>query len=305
MTHSNDKTRLSELLLKIDRAIDTSRLINEVQTADHIKKYYHVNRPAYKLFHSHSGYMHMGLTYEGEYKYSDQEAQLRMIESHLKELKATKVLELGAGMGANSAYLSKREPDIAFHSIDLSALPLRKFRNISNYAFGLADYHDLSQFSDNSFDYVFVIEALCYSVDKEKVLREVHRVLRKGGRFFVIDGYASMRDTELDALSKKAKQLVEKSMAVEVFEHVDDFEETAIKTGFNILHAEDLSANTIPTMRKLQHLSRGFFKVPAITKIISKIVPFEMYQNSVAGLLMPEVIDLGICSYVVHILEKK
>lgn len=45
---------------------------------------------------------------------------------------------------------------------------------------------DLSRFADESFDLVFNPPSLFYVPDVEVVFREVHRVLRKGGRFIMI-----------------------------------------------------------------------------------------------------------------------
>jgi ubiquinone/menaquinone biosynthesis C-methylase UbiE len=109
-------------------------------------------------------------------------------------LSASAVLELGAGTGANLDYLSPGtelyglEPNRRMHprlrarcaaaGIDLTLLPC------GGEAIPLAD---------GSIDEVICSLVLCSVDDPGQVLREVHRVLRPGGRFRFVEHVASPR----------------------------------------------------------------------------------------------------------------
>lgn len=105
----------------------------------------------------------------------------RTVEGYVRQTNTKKVKELGSGLGLNIALLASRNPRVAFDGDDLSNKPLHLHAKLPNTRFCFGDYHDLSQFEDNSYDIVFVMEALCYSTDKPRVLREVSEKLRDGG----------------------------------------------------------------------------------------------------------------------------
>ena len=87
------------------------------------------------------------------------------------------VLELGCGKGEYTVGLAEKFPYIKFEGIDISEGQLyfayKKAKKFKNYHPKKGDYHDLNEFPKQSFNIVFEIEAVCYSLEKEKVLKEV------------------------------------------------------------------------------------------------------------------------------------
>jgi len=171
-------------LEKIGQLFDIPRIINEPQGNPQIINYYLINKLPYRFGNSWEGFMHCGISYDGKHKKGDLKEQARIIERYFHDINAKKVLELAYGLGANSAFLAKRNPEITFEGVDLSNKPLRRYTKIPNLHLQLGDYHDLSAFEDNAYDIAFVIEALCYSTNKLQVLREVKKKLRRGGTFY-------------------------------------------------------------------------------------------------------------------------
>ncbi|MGD8281584.1 MAG: class I SAM-dependent methyltransferase [Gemmatimonadota bacterium] len=95
------------------------------------------------------------------------------------------VLDLGVGTGRTTRFLAplaRRYEAIDFSPVMVEALE----RNQPGISVRLGDIRDLSHFSEDSFDFVLgsnnVISAVGHR-DRLKVLAEVHRVLRPGGKF--------------------------------------------------------------------------------------------------------------------------
>ncbi len=189
------QSEITQKLENIRKVFDINRVIGLKTDKAYIQKYYKINKIPYSLFHTNTDLIYMGVSRDGIYKEDDLLEAARTVEKYLKELNGSKVLELATGRGANSFYLAQRFPAVKFCGLDISGGQLdyafKKARRVNNYHPEFGDYHDLSRFENRSFDIVFVVEALCYSTDKDKVLAEVYRVLKKGGVFIIFDGYSN------------------------------------------------------------------------------------------------------------------
>ncbi|MFZ0926931.1 MAG: class I SAM-dependent methyltransferase, partial [Halobacteriota archaeon] len=150
-------------LAQIRDIFDIPRIIDAPRDKPQIINYYLANKLSYRLAWSLEGFIHCGISYDGKRKKEDFREQARVVDAYIEDKHAKKVLELGYGLGSNSAYLARRNPHVTFDAIDISNKPLRSFTTIPNLSFCFGDYHNLSQFKDDSYDIVFVIEALCYS----------------------------------------------------------------------------------------------------------------------------------------------
>jgi len=96
------------------------------------------------------------------------------------------VLELGCGPGYYSAKVAQKIPDGKLTLVDIQQemLDMAKRRmdsfGISNINYVQADASELP-FENDSFNVIFLIAMLGEVPDKEKCIRELHRVLRTGG----------------------------------------------------------------------------------------------------------------------------
>lgn len=99
--------------------------------------------------------------------------------------KNEKALDLGCGTGIYTIWLSKMGLEVT--GVDISTEMLSKAKekvrleNLKTH-FILADIHELP-FDDNTFDLVVSNVTLEFVEDPKKVVNEVFRVLKKGGRF--------------------------------------------------------------------------------------------------------------------------
>jgi SAM-dependent methyltransferase len=104
-----------------------------------------------------------------------------------------KVLEAGCGVGGQTRLLVKHSPDAQFTCIDISekslatAKKLKDKAGFKNITFQKANIHTLD-FSDETFDHVFICFVLEHLDDPVAALTELKRVLKLGGTITVIEG---------------------------------------------------------------------------------------------------------------------
>ncbi len=123
-------------------------------------------------------------------------------------LEGTSILDLGSGSGRDCyllAWLTGEAGRVV--GVDMTPEQLAIARRHQDYhrrQFGFKEENveflegyieqlDQLQLADNSFDIVVSNCVINLSPDKEKVLREVHRVLKPGGEFYFSDVYADRR----------------------------------------------------------------------------------------------------------------
>jgi SAM-dependent methyltransferase len=134
--------------------------------------------------------------------YSPEEAvRLRDQASTLTELlhcdtrypAASRVLEAGCGVGAQTITLARQSPQTAFVSVDISpeslALAQQRAREagLPNVTFQRADLLSLP-FAAGEFDHVFVCFVLEHLASPSAALLELRRVLAPGGTLTAIEG---------------------------------------------------------------------------------------------------------------------
>lgn len=298
---------LRKRLEKIKKVFAAETLLSIRSDTKYVQKYYRVNKIPYSIFHTSSDLIYMGISRDGIFKKGDLLEAARTVDAYIKELQAAKVLELATGRGANSLYLAQRHSETEFHGLDISQAQLtcaeEKARKAKNYYPMRGDYHDLSQFPDSSFDILFIIEALCYSQQKEKVLAEAYRVLKENGILIIFDGYREQKEN-ISERERLSRELTEKAMALNQFDYFDSFIKQINQSGFTLEKEEDVSQFVLPTMKKFEQLAARFFAHPLLARCISAVFPKEFTYNAIAGYLMVPLFESGIFSYRILILRK-
>lgn len=303
------KEELSFRLNQIKKVFNTDTIIHIQPTTALIANYYKVSKLAYSLF-ANKNFIHMGISRNGKYSEKDLLEQVKLVDKYIKRLKAKRVLELATGRGANSEYLAKKYPDIAFDAVDLADgqidFAFAKAKKLKNFHPQEGDYHDLSGYPNNSFDIIFIIEALCHSTNKKKVFREVNRILKNKGIFMIFDGYSGKKESLLTTEELLAKKLTEKCLAVPSFDYYQEFKDMLLKAKFKVLEEEDASQLIIPTLEKLETQAKLYFKIPSsILKVINKFLPALAINNVVPGYLMPILGKLRITKYMILVVSKE
>ena len=110
------------------------------------------------------------------------------IAADFKSARGLKVLEIGCGLGTDGAQFAEAGADytgvdLTEAAVDLARKRFETFGLPGN--FQTADAEQL-QFDDESFDLVYSHGVLHHTPDTAKAVREIHRVLRPGGRAMVM-----------------------------------------------------------------------------------------------------------------------
>lgn len=124
-------------------------------------------------------------------------AALDEIESSDPELRADgaiRVLEVGAGSGANLGFMRRKikywnvDPNTEFQNFFLETV--KKYPKVEMERWVVGYGEDMHDVPDQHFDAVIVTHLLCSVHCAEKVLRECRRVLVKGGRLVFMEHVA-------------------------------------------------------------------------------------------------------------------
>ncbi|HET7529039.1 MAG TPA: class I SAM-dependent methyltransferase [Candidatus Saccharimonadales bacterium] len=304
------KNDLKKRLAKVDKVFNADKLLQLEPDDKYIQSYYRASKIGYSLFYSSSAAdrMYMGISRDGAFKESDLLEAARTVEKYINK-NTTNILELATGRGATSAYLAKKYPSIEFDGIELSPAQLhlakQKAKKLPNYHPVAGDYHDLSRYKSQSVDIAFVIEALCYSTEKEKVYSEISRVLKKNGVFIIFDGYTTKARSKMSKEELMACRLTEKSMALRVFEGHKSAIKKAEDSGFRVVSDENVSDYIQPSLRRFERYAAKYFDHPRLARTVNIFISKKFIYNAIAGLLMPEVVGRGLLSYYITVLEKK
>jgi SAM-dependent methyltransferase len=289
-------------LKMIGEIFNISDIIEEPQEEPQVANYYLKNKLAFRFLVSWGGFIHSGMTYDGSYKRDDVKEPARIVERYIQEMDAKSVLELAPGLGANSAFLARRNSSVTFEAIDLTNKPLRSFSKTPNLRFHSGDYHDLSRFEDAAFDLAFIVESLCYSKNKLRFLREVKKKLKANGLLIIFDGYETNDARPCSQAEDIIGQLVTKGMAVDVFERLGDVEDY-MRQEFSIEVSKDISAHVLPFWESAEGGVRFYFEHPVFAKTVNKILPPSVARNLLAPLLVAPTLRRGASCYYLHVLR--
>jgi ubiquinone/menaquinone biosynthesis C-methylase UbiE len=303
-----NKNVIDDRLKEIEAVIPFNLLLNrDSEEKTNIARYYRLNRLAYRLVNSKQGFVHMGISRDGVFKEGDFLEHANIISKKIEESQGTTILELAAGKAATTKYLADKYGHFDFTGLDLplGQLDIRSTK-LPNLKLVEGDYHDLSQFANESFDIVYIIEALCHARSKAEVIKEVFRVLRPKGIFIIFDGYTSKKHSDMTKKEALISDLTYTSMMVTKNGHLySDLKKNLTTSGFRIIEEENLSRYVLPSMARLESKAAKYFKHPRAAKLANKIFPIEVTGNAVAAYLMPLSVDAGLHEYWLTIATKK
>jgi len=272
----------------------------EKNSLDEIKSYYRINEWAYKHFHSQDGFMHFRISQNGCFTDEDVYHQPDAVSQFIN--KGDLVMELGFGQGANLLYLAHSHPDAQFYGVDLS--PLKQKDIPSNVRTFQMDYSNLSQFEDNSVDVAYAFETIVHNADKEKIYREVCRVLKPNGVFIIYDYALSADYQTFDDHVQKAIALISKGCASALIESLDDFERHYTNCGLTIERQTDYSMNTLPDLKRLERKATKILSRPMLARLMFGLFPEQFVTNIIVGYLGYDSCKSGVITYQEWVLRK-
>lgn len=300
----NTRYSFYRLHAKID---EMSKYINlkkfmegEKNSLDQIRSYFKINHWAYRHYHSKDGFMHFRISKNGCFSDEDIYHQPDSISEFIKD--GDTVIELGCGQGANLIYLAHCHPKSKFLGFDLQ--PRKKIDMPENVTIYEQDYSSLSQIPDQSVDVVYAIETLVYCSDKEKVFREVWRVMKPGAVLIVYD-YASKDRFETYAPQiQQAITLISKGGAAALIESLGEWNDHFANCGFETVRITDYAENILPDLKKLEHHANRAMTRPWLAKLEFALLPDQFVSNIILGYLGYDACKSGIGAYPEWVLKK-
>lgn len=287
---------------KVDSVFGVENVINTPVDKNYILRYYEANKIPYTLLFS--DFIHLGVSYGKKFKKKDMYEPLDFVSRYLGG--SSEVLELAGGRGKNTHYLAKKHPDKKFTMLDICPEQLKiakKYeRKRDNMNIKEGDFHTLP-YPDDSFDTVFIVGALNYAIDKDKVVAEINRVLTSKGRFILMDGYCS-KNKIANEQDRKLKRLIEVGIAVDKIQDYYEAMNIVSNNGFSLEFEKDWTREIMPCLRKLENMVRPFFDYAFLHKLMRLIMPKKVLYNSIPGYLLTESIKRGIACYNVTVWKK-
>lgn len=272
----------------------------EKNSLDQIRSYFKINHWAYRHYHSKDGFMHFRISKNGCFSDEDIYHQPDSISEFIKD--GDTVIELGCGQGANLIYLAHCHPKSKFLGFDLQ--PRKKIDMPENVTIYEQDYSSLSQIPDQSVDVVYAIETLVYCSDKEKVFREVRRVMKPGAVLIVYDYASKDRFETYDPQIQQAITLISKGGAAALIESLGEWNDHFANCGFETVRITDYAENILPDLKKLEHHANRAMTRPWLAKLEFALLPDQFVSNIILGYLGYDACKSGIGAYPEWVLKK-
>lgn len=155
-----------------------------------------------------------------------------------------RILDAGCGVGATLLHLAKNYPNSNFFGVTLSsneinlAENLKRKNNMKNVNFYQQSYNN-TDFTDEYFDCVYALESTWYAKDKSVFFREMNRILKKNGKFIIIDMHRQNDLTNPFFINFRAKLIKEKNFK-DARITIEKIKELLTKEGFKIIQIFDL-----------------------------------------------------------------
>ena len=272
--------RLHKKLDDLMKVIDIKKIIDgDKNSNDQIRSYYRINHWAYRHYHSQDGFMHFRICKHGVFTDEDIYHQPDKVYEYIKA--GDTVVELGCGQGANLIYLAQSCPEARFMGFDLQ--PLRKTELPANAQIFEQDYSSLPQIADQSVDVVYGFETVVHCSDKEKVFREMFRILKPGGVMVIYDYDLADRYETYDWYAQTVIALLSKGAACAMIESVEEWNSHFTNSGFTLESITDYTQEILPDLKHLEKKARRAMTRPWLAKLEFALLPEQFTNNIILG----------------------
>lgn len=208
------------------------------------------------LWRTHHNYsMHYGF-FDNEHRtHSSAVQNLNQVLSRIAGVSPQdKVLDAGCGVGGSSIWLAKNI-GCECVGINLSEKQLRQAKNFARKE-GVGNRVKFERgnflktdFPDEYFSLIWAVESVCHAEDKRAFFREAFRLLKKGGRLIVADGF--LKESRLEEKSKMEINKMERGWALSGLANRGIFTETAEEAGFKNHTVINMTKSIFPSAKRM------------------------------------------------------
>ena len=160
------------------------------------------------------------------------------------------VLDAGCGIGGSSIWMAKNHAN-RLKAITISAKQAyyagrhaKRHGVAENIDFEVSDFCQ-TPYADETFDIVWGLESVCHALNKADFICEAFRVLKKGGRLVVCDGFLMQREIADEDWPAMVDCL--DGWAVPNLCLRDEFQQLLSEQGFAHINYDDITEQTLPS----------------------------------------------------------
>ena len=168
-----------------------------------------------------------------------------------------RIVDAGCGIGGTAIRLAQvygctvTGINIARVQLDIAEKKARDAGLDNRINFAYADCSQHLPFADNSIDIVVNIESACHYSDRVQFLREVHRILKPGGRIVAMDWLA--RDGLQPGQHEKYIEPLCKIWAIRSLETRSTYVERLREAGLSVMEIEGFGGKDADNIRLLEY----------------------------------------------------
>jgi ubiquinone/menaquinone biosynthesis C-methylase UbiE len=266
-------------------------------SSPHVQAYYRDCAAQYQLFCDVLGVssFHFGMTDGMGTPDSDLRLVDRVIEA-IAPIATDVILDAGCGNGAVAKRLSAFASTIA---LDLVLDHCRQANRRLPARVTQGSY-DRLPFADASVNVVTMFESFCHAPDKRRVLVEMARVLRPGGRLAIADAFLARHPSprERGVLSDWAR-----GWAVPSLPYFSSFRDELAATGLIVEHCSDISEEIGAYSVALARASSMALPLLHVAWLLGLATSAER-ANVSSAILQHEVGRSGLCRYAIVVASK-
>ncbi len=292
--------------------ISEEALVRPVMIADPaprigLEQYYSEAGPDYSAwspgFNMHFGYFRAGANpFDREAMLEQMNAEV-LARLQVEGLDQPRLLDLGCGLGATLRNFARRIPHASLTGVTRVPWQVEHARALNDSA-GCNDRvsvvegdYEHNALPDAAYDGVYALESSCHArgADKAVLLREAYRLLRRGGRLVVADGFLGS-SRPLTGLQQRIYSKLCECWVIQELAPLPLFLARLAQTGFREIKVEHLQLRVAPSVAHVPWVTVKFL----LTDVVFGDRPMTRarWNNVLAPVLLPLVsAPLGPLTY--------
>lgn len=216
------------------------------------------------------------------------------------------ILDMGCGTGGTCLYLASKFSVNVF-GVNISVKQLKLAKKLVHSSMAASKIRFLhqdfinTQFPDNYFKNIVAIESVCHSLFKKKFLQESYRLLKKGGKIVISDGFINNMVLE----EKRQQNLLDdiKTWAITSLDTIQDFTNKMRDSGFRNIQYFDKKSAISKTIWLIHRKGKKAYPVSYLLSKL-KIIPKTWHDHTIGAYRQKKWFDNNILTYGVFVAQK-